>query len=115
MHIQINTDENIEGSEALSARVSDDIHKRLDRYSQHITRIEVHLSDGNAEKSGSSDKRCLIEARIEGRQPEAVSDQSDTLERAYSGAAKKMQHALETTFGKLNHVKGGETIRTSER
>jgi ribosome-associated translation inhibitor RaiA len=115
MHIQINTDENIEGSEALSARVSDDIHKRLDRYSQHITRIEVHLSDGNAEKSGSSDKRCLIEARLEGRQPEAVSDQSDTLERAYSGAAKKMQHALETTLGKLNHVKGTETIRTSER
>ena len=112
MQIQINTDENIEGSEALSKRVSGEIHNRLDRYSSHITRIEVHLSDENAEKSGSSDKRCLIEARLEGRQPEAVSDTGDTLEQAYTGAAKKMQRALETTIGKQHHVKGAETIRT---
>ncbi len=112
MQIQVNTDENVQGSEELSARVSTEIHSRLDRFSQHITRIEVHLSDEDADKSGGSDKRCLIEARLEGRQPQAASDQADTLEGAYSGAAKKLQRALETTLGKLNHVKGGDTIRT---
>ena len=113
MHIQINTDEHIEGSEGLSAKISSDIHHRLDRFSEHITRIEVHLSDENADKSGTSDKRCLIEARLEGRQPEVASDEAATLEGAWSGAAKKLQHVLETTLGKRDHHKGGETIRTS--
>ena len=114
MQIQINTDENIEGGEQLSARVSAEIHTRLDRFSQHITRIEVHLSDENGGKSGSSDKRCLIEARLEGRQPEVASEQAATIEGAYSGAAKKLQRALETTLGRLNQVKGADTIRTGD-
>lgn len=114
MQIQINTDENITGSEGLSAKVSAAVHNRLDRFSQHITRVEVHLSDANAEKSGASDKRCLMEARLEGRQPEVASEEAATLEAAYSGAAKKLQRALKTTLGKLNHVKGTETIRVGE-
>ncbi|QKV18152.1 HPF/RaiA family ribosome-associated protein [Oricola thermophila] len=114
MQIQVNTDENVEGGKALSARVSAEIHARLDRYSQHITRIEVHLSDEDGSKSGGSDKRCLIEARLEGRQPEAVSECAATLEGAYSGAAKKLHRALETTLGRLNEVKGGATIRTGD-
>lgn len=114
MLIQVNTDENIEGSEGLSAQVSAEVHNRLDRYSKHITRIEVHLSDENADKSGGSDKRCIIEARLEGRQPEVASDEADTLEGAYSGAAQKLQRALESTLGKRNDVKGAETIRTGD-
>lgn len=43
-----------------------------------------------------------------------VSEQAATLEGAYSGAARKMQHALATTLGKLDHAKGAETIRTGE-
>lgn len=114
MQIQVNTDENVAGGEALSALVSAEIHARLDRFSQHITRIEVHLSDENGGKSGSSDKRCLIEARLEGRQPEVASDQAATLEGAYSGAAKKLQRALETTLGRLSQTKGADTIRTGD-
>jgi hypothetical protein len=114
MHIQVNTDENVEGGEALSAWVSSEIGTRLGRHSAHITRIEVHLSDANADKSGASDKRCLIEARIEGRQPEVASDEASTLEGACTGAAKKLQHVLEKSLGKRNHVKGAETIRTGD-
>lgn len=113
MQIQINTDENIDGGEELSAKISAQIHQRLDRFSQHITRIEVHLSDSNADKSGDADKRCLIEVRLQGRQPEAVSDQASTLENAYSGAINKLQRVLDSTLGKLNHHKGADTIRTS--
>lgn len=114
MLIQVNTDENITGSEGLFAQVTAEVENRLDRYSEHITRIEVHLSDVNADKSGGSDKRCLIEAHVEGRQPEVASDAADTLEGAYSGAAKKLQRALERTLGKRNDVKGAETIRTGD-
>lgn len=112
MHIQVNTDDNIKGGEDLSARISAEIGNRLDRFSQHITRIEVHLSDVNGGKSGGSDIRCLMEARLEGRQPEVVDERAATVEAAYSGAAKNLQRALTTTLGKLQHVKGAETIRT---
>ncbi|TWC78339.1 sigma 54 modulation/S30EA-like ribosomal protein [Rhizobium sp. SJZ105] len=112
MKIQVNTDENIEGGEDLSARVSAEIHTHLDRFRDHITRVEVHLSDEDGDKSGGSDKRCLMEARIEGRQPEVASDRATTFEGAYSGAAKKLQRVLETTLGRLNHAKGADTIRT---
>ena len=114
MQIQVNTDENIKGGEGLAAWVSAEIHTRLDRYSQHITRIEVHLSDEDGGKSGGSDKRCLIEARLEGRKPEVASDQAATLEGACSGAAKKLQRSLATTLGRLNQVKGADTIRTGD-
>lgn len=114
MQIQVNTDNNIEGGEELSARVSAEIHNRLDRFNRHITRIEVHLTDEDGDKSGDSDKHCLIEARLEDRQPEVASEQAATIEGAYSGAAKKLQHVLETTLGRLNHVKGADTIRTDE-
>ncbi len=67
MQIQINTDENINGGQELSSQISAEIYARLERFSSHITRIEVHLSDEDGDKSGGSDKRCLIEARLEGR------------------------------------------------
>ena len=51
MQIQINTDDNVVGGDGLSDRISAEIHTCLDRFSQHITRIEVHLSDENSHKS----------------------------------------------------------------
>ncbi|GEO84315.1 MULTISPECIES: HPF/RaiA family ribosome-associated protein [Alphaproteobacteria] len=112
MQIQINTDENIDGGADFSAKISAQIRDRLDRFSQHITRIEVHLSDTNSDKSGEVDKRCVIEVRLEGRQPEVVTDQADTLESAISGAINKLHSSLDHTLGKLNHHKGADTIRT---
>lgn len=115
LHIQVNTDQNIAGREELSAWISTEVHSVLDRFSKHITRIEVHLSDENGDKSGGSDKRCLIEARLEGRQPQVVSDNAATLEAACSGAARKLQRALETALGKLDRRKGADTKRTSDQ
>lgn len=114
MQIQVNTDKNVEGGQELSAWVSDEVRARLDRFSTHVTRIEIHLSDADGNKTGGSDKQCLIEARIEGRNPETASDQASTLEAAVSGASKKIQHVLETSLGRLNHVWGAQTIRTAE-
>lgn len=114
MQIQINTDENIKGGEGLTASISAQIQDRLDRFSQQITRIELHLSDNNSDKSGDFDKRCLIEVRLNGRQPEVVSDQASTLESAYTGAINKLQRSLESNLGKHSHHKGADTIRTGD-
>ena len=101
MQIQINTDHNIEGREALAAQVSGTVETVLSRVSDHITRVEVHLSDENGAKNGRKDKRCMMEARLEGRQPIAVTHEAPDLEQAVAGAADKLARSIENTLGKL--------------
>jgi ribosome-associated translation inhibitor RaiA len=102
MKIQVNTDKNISGNEALAQRVEATLNHVLARFADHITRLEVHLSDENsAAKSGVIDKRCLLEARLAGREPTSVSDEALTVEQAVNGAAHKMVSLLESELGKL--------------
>jgi Sigma 54 modulation protein / S30EA ribosomal protein len=76
----------------------------LDHFSNRITRVEVHLSDQNSDKKpGTADMRCLLEARLAGLQPIAVSHQATTLEQAIEGAAEKLKHSLDTVLGRLGH------------
>lgn len=102
VQVQINTDHNIAGHEALAAHVSGIVKHALDRISEHITRVEVHVSDENDDKSGPNDKRCVIEARLEGRQPVAVTGQAATLDQAVEGAAHKLTRLIESTLGRLH-------------
>ena len=60
MQIQINTDHHIEGHEALVAWATGEVKTALSRHSDHVTRVEVHLSDENGHKSGPNDKLSLI-------------------------------------------------------
>ena len=100
MQIQINTDHNIEGREALAIQVADIVESALARVSDRITRVEVHLSDENGDKQGQNDKRCMMEARLEGRQPVAVTHQAATLDEAVDGAADKLVRLIESTLGR---------------
>jgi ribosome-associated translation inhibitor RaiA len=102
MKIQLNTDVNIEGSEALAAQVSATIEQALERFREHVTRVEVHLSDENGGKSGQQDQRCMLEARFEGRQPVAVTDHAATQGQAVHGAAQKLARLLDSTLGRLH-------------
>lgn len=104
MTIQFNTDKNINGNEERSAPLVDFLTTDLARFSKHITRLEVHLSDENGHKEGQNDIRCLIEARLEGRQPIAVSSDANNGALAVRGASEKLKNALETVIGKArNH------------
>lgn len=94
MKIQINTDNNIQGREELVERYTKDVESALANVSKHVTRVEVHLSDENADKSGQHDKRCMIEARLEGRQPIAVTEDAATLDLAVHGACHKMTRRI---------------------
>lgn len=67
MTIQFNTDKTISGSVGDTAPFIAQITDELSRFSSHITRIELHLSDENGNKDGLNDIRCLIEARLEGK------------------------------------------------
>ncbi|OYY60898.1 MAG: ribosomal subunit interface protein [Burkholderiales bacterium 28-67-8] len=98
MKIQLNTDVHIDGTEALAAQVTATLDHALDRFSEHVTRVEVHLSDENGGKSGQHDKRCMLEARLEGRQPVAVTEHAATIEQAVQGAVQKLAHLLDSTL-----------------
>ncbi len=102
MTIQINTDKNIEGGEKLTDYLTSVLKDELGRYDT-ITRIELHLSDENGSKTGQADKRCLLEARLEGKQPIAVTNTADTNEQAVSGAIDKLKHLLQTMLGKMKN------------
>ncbi|KTD21442.1 HPF/RaiA family ribosome-associated protein [Legionella israelensis] len=104
MQIQINTDNNVEGHEQLAEKVKNEINKKLDRFSNYLTRIEVHLGDENSQKSGQYDKRCLLEARLKHHQPIVVSDNASTVMQATTGAVKKLKHALKNTIGRLSDI-----------
>ncbi|MFN3580685.1 MAG: HPF/RaiA family ribosome-associated protein [Pseudomonas sp.] len=102
MQIQINTDNHIQGDEQLTSRVESSVRNTLQRFSDQITRVEVHLRDENsAAKSGPADKRCQLEVRLAGRQPTSVTEVAASIDQAVSGAAQKMVRSLETTLGKL--------------
>lgn len=105
MQIQINTDHNIEGHEALAARVRGAVESALSRISDHITRVEVHLSS----ESSQNDKSCMMEARLENRQPIAVTHQAATLDQAVDGAADKLCRMIESTLGRLRDQKSRRT------
>jgi ribosomal subunit interface protein len=100
MIIQLNSDKNIQGSEKLETFISQKINRSLKRFTSKITRIEVHLSDQNAGKSGSDDMQCRIETRIKDLQPVTVTARSSTKEKALSEAIDKMKAALESAIGK---------------
>jgi ribosome-associated translation inhibitor RaiA len=101
MQIQINSDKNIVVNAELTRLIEAELHRLLDRFESEVTRLEVHLSDENAGKSGPLDKRCLLEARPKSRPPLTVTNESGDVQTAVSGAAGKMQRLLETTFGRL--------------
>ena len=103
MQIQINSDHNVEVHAALAAQVGEVVESTLSRVSNHITRVEVHLSDENGDKKGENDKRCMMEARLEGRQPIAVTHQAATLDQAVDGAADKLTRLIESTLGRRRH------------
>jgi len=101
MKIQLNTDAHIEDTEALTAKVNTIIKLALARFEEHITRIEVHLNDAPNGQSGQHDYRCMLEARLEGRQPLAVTEHAALLELAVQGATQKLEHLLGSTLGRL--------------
>jgi len=106
MQLQFNSDNQVNGAEAVAAQVEQDVRKGVTRFEARLTRIEVHISDVDGQKQGPADKRCLLEARPNGLGPIAVSHEADTVSQAVSGATGKLTVALERVLGRLTDRKG---------
>lgn len=104
------------GGGDIAERVQGVIEGRLERFEGWITRVEVGLSDLNSQKRGDRDQRCIMEARLKGLSPIAVSHEAATLTEAIHAAADKLERAVEQAFSRLETMPGQsiEALRSLE-
>lgn len=100
MIIQFHSDNNIQSDETLVAQYQPIIDRAVKRFGDRVSRVIVSLGDENGKKEGSFDKRCMIEARLDGLSPQAVTAHADTLDQAVREAADKLKSALTSVVEK---------------
>ncbi len=106
MQIQVNTDRNVSGHEARVEKVTAIVKVGLGRFTDHLTRVEVHLSDENSlAKGGSDDHRCLMEARIPGRAPIAVTHHAANVALSAEGAVQKLSRKMDSVLGRQRDLR----------
>lgn len=103
MIVQINSDNILTVSKEKAENYTSKITEDLKRFSSQLTRIEVHFTDENGIKTGINDIRCVMEARLEGMQPIAVTSKAGSREEALAGAINKLKASLETITGKMSN------------
>jgi hypothetical protein len=113
MQIQISSDKNISMHKKLSNLIDSDLRRILNRFKDEITRVEVHLSDENGDKSGAQDKRCRLEVRHKRHQSLAVTNDSSDIPTSVTGAGSKMVRLLVSTFGRIEDKNRSLTTRAS--
>ncbi len=114
MQVQVHTDDHIHGGESLAQWIQEEASTRLARFREHITRLEVFLTDVDAGKSGADDKRCRIEARVANRQPVTVTAEADKMAAAFISAVDKLTRALDADLGRVKDKHGRDTIRDAQ-
>jgi hypothetical protein len=109
----VNTGNGLENKEALERWADEFLNEALARFNQEITRIEVQLTDENSVKNGAADRRCMLEARLNGHAPLAVNHHAATQDEAFRGATQRLINLLDHTLGKLDRHehRARETIR----
>lgn len=92
MKVQINTDDNVQGHEALAERVEAEVESVLSRFREDITRVEVHISDENAVKPDWPPARgCDPSGRDNRRSSNRRCEETSECSREQLGAAKRPQ------------------------
>jgi ribosome-associated translation inhibitor RaiA len=107
MQVQVNHDNHLIIAQDTSDRLGREVETSLSKYAQQISRIEMHLGDVNGTKHGDSDKRCMLEARLDHLHPITATHQAPSVQLAIDGALKKLDHALSHAIGKLRAHKRG--------
>ena len=103
MKLEVST-RGLKATEAIHGHIEKQVDHALGRFSERITRVEVHLGDVNGSKGGADDKRVMMEARPAGMDPIAVEAHGDDLYGTITDAAGKLGRAVTTRFEKLHHA-----------
>lgn len=95
MKITFNADKNTKESEKLNADQISKIESSLERFSEIITHLEVHLSNEDVAANGVNTKQCKLEAQLKLGKPIAVTKNADKYETAISEALQKLIASLD--------------------
>lgn len=106
MQIQIHLDKNSHGDKEQNEEINSIVAHTLNRFAEHLTRVDVFVNDENSHKDRGDDKKCVLEARPAGRTPVAVTHLAGSVLEAVSAAAEKMETLLDREYGKKHHHKG---------
>lgn len=105
MQFQFNSDNRIDGDAAVAEQVETLVRGRLERVSDRLTRVEIHVGDVNGPKGGN-DIRCAVELRPTGMKPVSATDEAPSIETAVASATDKALSAFDRQVGKLTTRKG---------
>ncbi|MCC6951977.1 MAG: HPF/RaiA family ribosome-associated protein [Phycisphaerales bacterium] len=93
---------NLQTSAAIEAWVRRKLAGTFRRYGSKMTAVEVHFEDVNGLKHGGDDIRCVMEARVNGREPVAVRARADDLYAAIDAAARKLDAAIRRAVERID-------------
>jgi hypothetical protein len=100
VQILIHADHLVDDYDAFSARSTSFILAALRHYSTNISRVEVHLASEHGPNHGPDNKRCTMEARIEGRGPAVATHHAANVDGAVHGAAHALAKVIDGVFGR---------------
>ena len=100
--IQVHGDSRIHADQNLQDAIAAVVKGSLIHLSGRISRVQVHIGDESGNKQSDDDKRCMMEARIDGLPPSAVTHHASSLTEAIDGAVEKLRHSLESILGKAH-------------
>ena len=101
MIIQFKSAHNIKANEELQVPIIALLTEKLNRFSQNIARLDIHLSDENGNKDGMEDKRCLLEAHLDGKEPLIAKNNAQSYEQAADGAGDRLKTLLNSVHSRL--------------
>jgi ribosome-associated translation inhibitor RaiA len=117
MQIQVNSDNTVASHAPLVSHVESVVKEFLNRFSEKISRVEVHLSVINDHKNKGGEHHCLMEARMEGHPPIAAGANAESLHQAIHAAAEKLKKSIESTLGRIDdgaRHRGGSPVDGGE-
>ena len=114
MQVLLNTDPNVDGRQAMGEHLEAVVKDALNRFGEHVTRVEAHITDVNSHAKGSDhDIQCTLEARLAGFEPVVVKDHADNAHQAIIGAVGKLQRAVATTLSKHDRKRASSASEAS--
>ena len=101
MQINVNTDRTIDKHQGLDEHVQSVVEGAIGRFEDQVHRIEVHLSNEQAQKGADGGNRCMMEAHVSGYAPVVVNEHGVNLHQAITQAGNKLKRALDSALGRL--------------
>ncbi|MBE7939006.1 MULTISPECIES: HPF/RaiA family ribosome-associated protein [Ramlibacter] len=113
MQILVNTGSGAQGDESLERWADGFLQDALARFRQALTRVELQLAGEHPGKGNPQDRRCTLEARLNGHAPVVVHHDAPSQDLAIRGASDKLIRALDHALGKLDRHdhRDRETLR----